>query len=390
MPNWNRDDIARIIIAGGKEAGITERGIVIALSVGLVESNLTVYANAKVPGSLNLRHDAVGSDGMSVGVQQQQVIMSSMGWWWGPVEACQDPVSSTRLFFQRLARLDYNNTSRSPGSYAQQVQQSAYPDRYDQRITEAQALYDRLAGGTVPATPAYDYGITKVMHGFNPTTPANATGNSNGPRAKTLFAVCHTQEGDGTAVSLANYLNNNKVSYNIVVDSTDTVEVVPVDQGPWAAMAANNIAFHLCFAGSRAGWNRDTWLAKDAMLKRGAKAVAAACKQFDIPAVKVLSTNGWPVTPKGIAGHTDFGQRGGGHTDPGPGFPWPEFIQMVQDNLGTPTTPEVPVDRKFPDDFTDRELLLWIIEQLGVGHPDWPSKGMTLRDKVWSIAGSVK
>lgn len=195
----------------------------------------------------------------------------------------------------------------------------------------------------MPAVTAADYGITKVMHGFNPTTPANATGNSNGPRRSTLYAVVHTQEGDGTAVSLANYLNANKVSYNIVVDSIDTVEVVPVDQGPWAAVEANDIAFHVCFAGSRAGWKRADWLAREAMLKRGAKAIAAACKQFDIPAVKVLSTNGWPVTPKGIAGHVDFGQRGGGHTDPGPNFPWTEFIEMVQVYMaGTPTPETVP------------------------------------------------
>lgn len=232
-----------------------------------------------------------------------------------------------------------------------------------------------------------DYGVTKVMHGFNPTTPANATGNSNGPRKSTLYAVIHTQEGDGTATSLANYLNSNKVSYNIVVDAIDTVEVVPVDQGPWAAMEANNIAFHLCFAGSRAGWNRATWLSKDAMLRRGAKAVAAACKQFDIPAVKVLSTNGWPVTPKGIAAHADFGKRGGGHTDPGPEFPWPEFIAMVQGYLGTaPTTPEVPVpDTKPLTAAEDNQIQL-----RGPGLKGWPQLGgRTLVDAVAAIGAKL-
>lgn len=94
---WTKDDIARIIITTGQGMGISERGIVIGLSVGLVESDLTVYANAKVPGSLDLPHDAVGSDGMSVGVQQQQVVRGANGWWWGDVQTCQDPTSSTHV-----------------------------------------------------------------------------------------------------------------------------------------------------------------------------------------------------------------------------------------------------------------------------------------------------
>ena len=75
----------------------------IVVAIGLatvgVESNYTVYANPKVAGSLDLPHDAVGSDGMSVGPFQQQVRDSGGGWWWGPVDVCQDPTGSARLFF---------------------------------------------------------------------------------------------------------------------------------------------------------------------------------------------------------------------------------------------------------------------------------------------------
>jgi hypothetical protein len=156
VPIWSSDDIARIIISVGQSMGISPRGIVIGLATGLVETNLTVYANAKVPGSLDLPHDAVGSDGFSVGVEQQQVVLTDNGYWWGPVEVCQDPTSSTKLFFTRLARLDYNNTANSPGSYAQAVQGSAFPDRYDQRMGEAQALYDSLSGSTAPEASVSD------------------------------------------------------------------------------------------------------------------------------------------------------------------------------------------------------------------------------------------
>ena len=41
--------------------------------------------------------------------------------------------------------------------------------------------------------------------------------------------------------------------------------------------------------------------------------------------------------------------------------------------------------KPWPQTATDRELLEYVAAQLGPGHPDWPSKGMTLRDKVWSL-----
>lgn len=141
------DSYAREIIRAGNDLGVTPRGIVIAFATVFVESNWLNYANAKVSGSLALPHDAVGSDGMSVGLFQQQVVMGN-GWWWGPVEVCQDPYQSARLFFSRLAKLAYN--TGDPGAWAQAVQGSAYPDRYAQRMTDAQNYYNRLTGGAKP------------------------------------------------------------------------------------------------------------------------------------------------------------------------------------------------------------------------------------------------
>lgn len=330
----------------------------------------------------SLKPGAVSANGKWIGIYQQDSSYSDRN----------NPTANITQFFDRLDAkrktagwsddlwLNIFWLQQRPGETSADLAyrngRQAYLTEIQSRTAEAQH-YLALYGGTMPAVTAADYGITKVMHGFNPDTGANCTGNSNGPRARTLYAVVHTQEGDGTAVSLANYLNSAKVSYNIVVDNNDTIEVVPVDQGPWAAMEANNIAFHLCFAGSRAGWNRATWLSKDAMLQRGAKAIAAACQQFDIPAVKVLSTNGWPVTPKGIAGHVDFGTRGGGHTDPGE-FVWPEFIDMVKSYMAAPALPIDPggtVDElKELTPAEQHELLdgvRYIRDQLGPKLPDW-------------------
>lgn len=144
-PPSNRDTYIQAIIAEGQRRGITPRGITIALATALVESNLVMYANAKVPESMTIPHEEVGSDGMSVGLFQQQVISSNGQWWWGDAATCMDPTQSAGLFYDHLAELDYNNTDNTPGYYAQAVQRSAFPDRYDEHYPDAESLYAKLA-----------------------------------------------------------------------------------------------------------------------------------------------------------------------------------------------------------------------------------------------------
>lgn len=144
------DDYARATIRAGRDLGISVRGIKIGLATNIVEVGypLKMYANSKVPESLKLPHDAVGSDGLSVGTFQQQIRRGTNGaWWWADCATCMDPYKSAVLFFTRLKALPYNDTTRSPGSFAQVVQRSAYPGRYDEKMAEASALYDRLVGG---------------------------------------------------------------------------------------------------------------------------------------------------------------------------------------------------------------------------------------------------
>lgn len=148
-PLSRSDNYALTVIREGQRRGITPRGIQIALATCLVESNLTMYANAKVPESLAIPHDAVGSDGYSVGLFQQQVRQGANGqWWWGDARTCMDPTLSAGLFYDRLARRDYNNGD--PGAHAQAIQQSAFPDRYAQRFNDAVTIYNRLANQSAP------------------------------------------------------------------------------------------------------------------------------------------------------------------------------------------------------------------------------------------------
>lgn len=65
---------------------------------------------------------------------------------------CQDVTGAAGLFFARLAKYGYEGTTdTAAGAIAQAIQSSAYPTRYAARMSEAQALYDRLA--TIDTTP---------------------------------------------------------------------------------------------------------------------------------------------------------------------------------------------------------------------------------------------
>lgn len=139
-----KDTYALAIITQGQRLGISPKGIQIALATTLVETNLTMYANRNVPESLGYPHDAVGSDHDSTGLFQQRQA-------WGPLSETMDPALSARLFFngghagQRgLTDFDYNSDARTPGGWAQAVQVSAFPTRYDGRYPEAVDLYNRL------------------------------------------------------------------------------------------------------------------------------------------------------------------------------------------------------------------------------------------------------
>jgi len=138
---------ARQVKAEGERRGITPRGIQIAFSVVFVESGWKMYANSKVPESLKLPHDAVGSDHDSVGLFQQRCPM------WGPANVLMDPTKSAGLFYDRLAKLDYNNQSRPPGDYAADVQRPAaqYRGRYQERMGHAVALYNRITTTPEPS-----------------------------------------------------------------------------------------------------------------------------------------------------------------------------------------------------------------------------------------------
>jgi len=178
-----------------------------------------------------------------------------------------------------------------------------------------------------------------------PMPPRRAMWSPNcDDRPRNVTWLCfHTQEGNGTADSLARYLDNpaSGVSYNTVGDGGELIDVVPFDRSPWAALGANGRADHFCFGGSFSAWSRQQWL-DCGMLDNAAAWLADRAAVRGLP-IAYVGTDGVRTGTPGVIGHVDWtrGAGEGSHTDPGPNFPWDELIARAQ--RLTTTTPGVDV-----------------------------------------------
>ena len=167
-------------------------------------------------------------------------------------------------------------------------------------------------------------------------TEIERMGNARSSRggARITNFLLHTQEGNGTAESLAGYLNNtgNGVSYHYTVDNRGVVvDVVDTDYASWSVLEANPISINLCFAGSRSAWSRQQWLD---LMGRGIEIAAwlavEDCRKYGIPTTVIAPPY---RRAAGISDHryvTDC-LGIGDHTDVGPNFPWDVFAGHVRD-----------------------------------------------------------
>ncbi|HZC72703.1 MAG TPA: LysM domain-containing protein [Jatrophihabitans sp.] len=135
----------------------------IALETALTESGLRMYANVNNPRSLELPHDAVGSDHGSVGLFQQQVggaVNSTANW--GTTAELMDPEISTRKFLNALLQVDWLHLTN--WAAAQAVQRSAFADGSNYRANDAHAIDIRKALWDSIEPPANGSEQTNAMH----------------------------------------------------------------------------------------------------------------------------------------------------------------------------------------------------------------------------------
>lgn len=161
-------------------------------------------------------------------------------------------------------------------------------------------------------------------------------------RRPDLFLL-HTQEGRGTAESLAGYLNNiaNQVSYHYTVRDGIVVDVVDTDLASWSVGDANPRTINLCFAGSFAGWSRADWLRIDGDLRIAAYIAVQDARKYNFAPNWLGSGGRYRDGNQGVADHqyvTDV-IGWGTHTDCGPGFPGDVFERYLREYAGLAPSP---------------------------------------------------
>lgn len=172
--DWSEGQVAnmKVIIGIAKTmfGDDAKDAAIIGLITARVETSFTNYANdgkvgpednnmggataedyAKLAYSLELPHDAVGTDHSSLGIMQQQAV-----WGWGDygestwesdpegvIERLMDPAFVIAKFYAKLDALDWKNMD--PGAAAQEVQISAYPDKYAKQVGLAEAIWEEYS-----------------------------------------------------------------------------------------------------------------------------------------------------------------------------------------------------------------------------------------------------
>ncbi|MDI2032880.1 N-acetylmuramoyl-L-alanine amidase [Saccharopolyspora sp. TS4A08] len=124
--------VMRIVYLVGKHMKVSDYVMLAAFETGLVESQMS---------NLNWGHST------SLGVFQQRPE------WWGTPQQLMDVRYAATKFFEAALKKERENNRRSAGELAQDVQDSAHPERYDQREAEARRLIDETARGVSAPPP---------------------------------------------------------------------------------------------------------------------------------------------------------------------------------------------------------------------------------------------
>jgi hypothetical protein len=163
---------------------------------------------------------------------------------------------------------------------------------------------------------------------------------TNADRTSVQLIVIHTTEGSEGPTSAedgAGYdqRRTDGTSTHFFHDADSTVQCVRTADQAHAARAQGNrrgIQHELC---GRAGQGAAGWAdpVSQGTLRQAARQCARDAKRWGIP-VRHLTVAQVAAGEKGFCGHVDvtfaFPQDKGTHTDPGPFFPWSQFLDLVR------------------------------------------------------------
>jgi hypothetical protein len=97
----------------------------------------------------------------------------------------------------------------------------------------------------------------------------------------------------------------------------------------WTVAAFNSVSLNIEQIGS-AGFDRRTWMVKrQPQLENTARWIAHWHRRWDIP-IRRAGVSGSTVTRSGVATHDQLGSAGGGHHDPGKGYPLRYVLRLAR------------------------------------------------------------
>jgi hypothetical protein len=173
---------------------------------------------------------------------------------------------------------------------------------------------------------------------------------TKGRKRKLRVIVMHTMqapEGPSTAENVAAYFAkpSAKASAHYCVDNDTEVGCVLDGDTAWhCSSTGNSISIGVELAG-RAEQSAGDWqdVYSQSMLERAARLVADKCKWYGIPIVR-LNAQQLRDGAAGICGHKDISDAWNetNHWDPGPNFPWDQFLTKVRAAAG-PVARQAPI-----------------------------------------------
>jgi len=188
----------------------------------------------------------------------------------------------------------------------------------------------------------------------------HSSGSNLPPTRVVIHATCPElgfpkASAKGRAVSTARYFQSSASggSAHYIVDIGETVQCLGENVIAWHAPPnARSLGIEICADGGSATsfrnpnvrYRRTQWLSPQVWpaVLRAAALTRQACSKYGIPVTK-LSAADLRAGKRGICGHVDVSNafHQSDHDDPGPDFPWPEFIAAVKG--GTTQTGDLTV-----------------------------------------------
>lgn len=171
-----------------------------------------------------------------------------------------------------------------------------------------------------------------------------AVNYTQGRIKKIRLIVIHTTQGQelkNQAATVAAWFSDParspKSSAHVIVDNKNIITIVRDTDTAWAAPNANADGLHLELVG-RADQGDKGWADpySQAVLKNAAIVCADWIKTHDIAPRRLNKNQILDRKSSGVCGHADISKAfntPGGHSDPGPDFPYNDFLALIKTNL---------------------------------------------------------